>query len=133
MDKKEREGEPIIYKLFSDDPGMNDAIMQARNSLTVFDQAVMTNKFDSGTLALKVRFETANGGEHIWATQILIIDGIYYGKVDNVPDKEIRVELDEGLEIEKDFITDFNSRVLRFNAGANVCERNREAGRNSRD
>ncbi|NBB28774.1 hypothetical protein GVN22_10670 [Cellulophaga sp. BC115SP] len=54
---------------------MNEAILQAKNTITQFDKVFTSNKFDTSTFALKVQFPTSIGAEHIWATSIIIKDG----------------------------------------------------------
>jgi uncharacterized protein YegJ (DUF2314 family) len=107
MTKTEREGEPNIYGTPSDDQEMNEAIAKSRSTLNLFEKAFQSNKFDKGTFALKVRFSTENGAEHIWATSIRIENAAYYGIVDNLPNTTSKINLGERIKLNKEDITDW--------------------------
>jgi uncharacterized protein YegJ (DUF2314 family) len=107
MTKTEREGEPNIYGTPSDDKEMNDAVANAKSTLDEFDKAFQSNKFDTSTFALKVRFPTESGAEHIWATSIQIENGSYYGIIDNLPNAATQVKLGERMKLNKENITDW--------------------------
>jgi uncharacterized protein YegJ (DUF2314 family) len=107
MGKTEREGEPNIYSTPSDDKEMNEVISKAKNTLDQFDKALLSNKFDTSTFALKVKFPTETGAEHIWATNIKIENTSYYGIVDNLPNTTTQVKLGERIKLNKNDITDW--------------------------
>jgi uncharacterized protein YegJ (DUF2314 family) len=86
---------------------MNEAILQAKNTITQFDTAFTSNKFDTSTFALKVQFPTSTGAEHIWATSIIIKDGQYFGIVDNLPELTTKVKFGDKIKLDKDNITDW--------------------------
>jgi uncharacterized protein YegJ (DUF2314 family) len=105
--KVTRAAEPDIYELPADDTDMNNAILSAKLTLQQFDSALLSNKYDSSTFALKVKFTTSTGAEHIWATSIMINDGSYYGTLDNLPNSTTEVRLHERIKINKDDISDW--------------------------
>jgi uncharacterized protein YegJ (DUF2314 family) len=107
MARIERKGEPTIYSTPSDDREMNNAILTARNSLEQFKVALESNSYDTSKFALKVRFKTATGAEHIWATSITYHEGNYFGIVDNLPNLVTQVKLGEKYKIEMKDITDW--------------------------
>ena len=116
MMKTEREKEPTIYSTPSDDGEMNHAIAHAKGTLDEFDKAFRSNKFDSGTFALKVEFPTETGSEHIWATSIRIENGSYYGIVDNLPNSTTQVKPGEKIKLDIKNISDWmyaDNGVLR--------------------
>src|SRR5688500_8168693 len=74
-----------LVTVYSDDPFMNEAISKARETFDEFEKAFTSNKYDTSTFALKVRFNTENGGEHIWATGLTFENGYYFGTIDDLP------------------------------------------------
>src|SRR5262245_59910932 len=107
MTKTERQGEPNIYSTSDDDEKMNHAIANAQKTLTDFDKAFLSNQYDTSTFAIKVKFPTSNGHEHIWATSITIKDGQYFGIVDNLPDLATKVKLGDKIALDKENISDW--------------------------
>ncbi len=107
MVKIERKGEPNIYSTPGDDQEMNEAIASARNTLEQFKVALESNSYDTSKFALKVRFKTATGAEHIWVTSIIFHNGDYFGLVDNLPNLATQVKLGEKYKIEMKDITDW--------------------------
>jgi uncharacterized protein YegJ (DUF2314 family) len=107
MKKSEREGEPNIYSTTVDDQKMNLAIATAKQTLNIFDKALLSNLYDTSTFALKVKFPMSNGYEHIWVTSITIISGQYFGIVDNLPELTTKVNLDEKVGFDKESVTDW--------------------------
>jgi uncharacterized protein YegJ (DUF2314 family) len=107
MEKTKRKDEPTIYSTPSDDEEMNKAIAYATTTLPQFTKAFQSNQYDTSTFALKVRFATSTGGEHIWATHIRMVNGDFYGKVDNLPNSTSQVKLGEQIRLNQDDITDW--------------------------
>jgi uncharacterized protein YegJ (DUF2314 family) len=107
MTKTEREGEPNIYSTSDDDDKMNKAIALAKQTLTTFDTAYISKLYDTSTFAIKLKFPTSNGHEHIWATSITIIDGQYFGIVDNLPDLTTKVKLGDKIILDRENISDW--------------------------
>lgn len=99
--------EPVTYSTESDDQEMNNAITQAKNSLNEFDSALKSNMYDSSTFALKVAFPIKGGKEHIWATSITVLEGNYYGIIDNVPEMTSAVKSGPKIRLNKEDITDW--------------------------
>jgi uncharacterized protein YegJ (DUF2314 family) len=96
-----------LYTTDGEDQEMNQAIKDARISLVQFDESYLSGKFDTSTFALKVRFPTETGGEHIWATSIVIANGAYYGVIDDVPVLTTHVSQGDRIKINKEDITDW--------------------------
>ena len=107
MSKTERKGEPDIYNTTDDDQEMNLAITTAKQTLDQFDKALISKKFDTSKFALKVKFPTAKGFEHIWAMNVSIIKGQYSGIINDVPDMATQVKLGDSIKIEKEDISDW--------------------------
>ncbi len=107
MDKTERTAEPTIYSTSDNDEEVNNAIDLARKNLKEFDSAFKIRSYDAGTIALKIKFPTKIGYEHIWVTQIHSKLGSYNGVIDNLPENAKDVKLGNRIKIDKDDITDW--------------------------
>jgi len=105
--KTERENEPTIYTVTDEDREMNDAIALAHQTLSEFDQALASNNTDYDFFFLKSKFNTSDGFEHIWVSDISIRDGNYYGIVDNLPESITEVKLGDTIRIDKSTISDW--------------------------
>jgi Uncharacterized protein conserved in bacteria (DUF2314) len=66
MTRTVRNGEPDIYSIGTDDEEMNKAIATAQQTFYQFESALKSNRYDTGTFALKVKFPTSTGHEHIY-------------------------------------------------------------------
>lgn len=96
-----------LYSTTDDDKEMNQAINEAKLKLSEFEKNLVSNNFDTSTFALKLRFPTETGAEHIWATSIQLVGGEYYGIVDNVPNLATQVKLGARIKLNRDNITDW--------------------------
>jgi uncharacterized protein YegJ (DUF2314 family) len=105
--KTEREGEPTIYSVADNDTQMNNAIKTANQTLDKFKAALKCGNTDFKYFALKTRFKTPNGGEHIWVSHIAIKDNKYFGVVDNLPKSTTDVKIGDTIQIVNDDISDW--------------------------
>jgi len=105
--KIERKGEPPIYSVQNDDAEMNHAIMSAIQTLDSFKVALLSKNKDYKYFALKSRFITPNGSEHIWLKNIILKDKKYVGIVANLPESISDVKLGDTISILKNNITDW--------------------------
>jgi uncharacterized protein YegJ (DUF2314 family) len=105
--KIEREGEPTIYSVTDDDAEMNNAIKMANQTLDKFNDALKSENIDFKYFALKSRFKTPNGGEHIWVSNIRLKDDKYFGVVDNLPESTTDVKVGDTVQISNDNISDW--------------------------
>lgn len=116
-DKTVREGKPDIYNVEKDDKEMNEAISKAKTTLSEFKEAFLSNKFDSSSFSLKMKFFNGDGAEHIWMSDIEIENGDYYGLVGNEPNTIDRIQLGDRLKIPEDSISDWmyidNKKILK--------------------
>ena len=103
--KIERKGEPPIYSVQNDDAEMNHAIMSAIQTLDSFKVALLSKNKDYKYFALKSRFITPNGSEHIWLKNIILKDKKYVGIVANLPESISDVKLGDTISILKNNIT----------------------------
>lgn len=104
-DKVERENQPTIYNVESDDKEMSEAIKKANQTLTDFNSALQNPKIE--VKSLKVKFETANGNEHIWLSNIEYKDGKYWGILDNEPEYITEYKIGDKIEIDNSKISDW--------------------------
>ena len=105
--KIERKGEPPIYSVQNDDAEMNHAIFKAIQTLDTFKVALLSKNKEFKYFALKTRYLTATGSEHIWLKNIIIKDKKYVGIVANLPESIPDVKLGDTISILKNNITDW--------------------------
>ncbi|HEX8377380.1 MAG TPA: DUF2314 domain-containing protein [Pedobacter sp.] len=94
-----REGEPTIINIQDGDKEMNDAIKKANDTLDEFKNALNGKKAHLQYFALKTRFNTPIGGEHIWVSNIQLKNDKYWGVVDNLPESTSDVKLGDTIQI----------------------------------
>lgn len=105
--KIEREGEPEIYGFAENDEEMNQAIKMAKETLDKFNEALKSSNPAFEYFALKTKFNTSNGSEHIWVSSITLKDNKYFGVVDNLPEFTTDVNLGDTIEIKEEDISDW--------------------------
>ncbi|EDM34819.1 hypothetical protein PBAL39_02945 [Pedobacter sp. BAL39] len=102
-----RAGEPDVLQIEGTDARMNGAIKKANETLSLFD-AVLDSKDTLITgIALKVRFDTSNGGEHIWLTDVVKKNGHYNGVIGNSPTSTTAVKLGDTVLVPDEDISDW--------------------------
>ena len=112
----ERKGEPSIYSVQTNDAEMNRAMLTAIQTLDSFKEALLSKNKDYKFFALKSRFITSNGSEHIWLRDIIIKDKKYVGIVANLPESIKDVKLGDTISILKNNISDWmylDKKILR--------------------
>lgn len=105
--KTERKDQPDIYTVADEDKEMNAAIEKSRHTITEFDKAFISKNSAYGSYSLKTKFNTQDGGEHIWVSNLTAKDGNYFGVVDNLPESTTDVELGDTIRIDKATISDW--------------------------
>ena len=70
QNKTERENEPTIYNVESEDVEINRAIKTAQQTFTKFEKAIRSNNTNFSSFALKVKFENTGNAEHIWLSNV---------------------------------------------------------------
>lgn len=96
-----------IVDVDADDPEMNAAIAQARESLPGFWQVFEKRAGGEGGFALKVKIEDQRGTEYFWATNIERRDNKTFGTIDNDPNIVASVKLGDRIEIPEAAIADW--------------------------
>ncbi|MBF6640971.1 DUF2314 domain-containing protein [Flavobacterium sp. J49] len=105
--KIERENEPTIYGVQSDDAEMNMAIETAKKTLDSFDYAVKNNSRVFTYFGLKKRFVENETAEHIWVDYVSVENGKYIGVVNNLPEKIKGIKVGDTVEINKNEVSDW--------------------------
>ena len=105
MDRINRGDEPVIFSLSEDDNEMSSAIELANKTLVDFDEVLKFS--ENQNFALKIRYDINDKSEHIWAVNIEKSDEDYFGIIDNLPNSEINIKLNEKVKIEKEKISDW--------------------------
>lgn len=103
--KIEREGEPTIYGVKSEDEEMNAAILQANETLDDFKKGLLDPTADSH--ALKVKFSNEKGIEHMWIGDIVYKDGQYSGILNNEPEYITEYKSGDKIEVDASKISDW--------------------------
>ncbi len=108
-----------IHMVDGDDKAMNIAIETAKEKFDDFDRAFKSNKYDTSTFAIKLKFPIEKGatGEHIWLSYLTFKNGFYYGIIDNVPEFTTKIKEGQEIKVSKDKISDWmysdNNGILK--------------------
>ena len=102
-----RENEPDVHLLKGEDIEMNKAIENAQKTLYKFKEAIKSQNPNFYNFALKERFNTDKGGEHIWISDVQYFDNKFYGIVDDKPISTTEVKLGDTIEINYENISDW--------------------------
>lgn len=81
----QRSDEPSVIRVEENDTGMARATQQAKDAFKEFEQALKTNNSKASLFGIKQKFESPNGPEHMWISQIYLKNGVYYGTLANQP------------------------------------------------
>ena len=103
--KIERENEPTIYGVESEDKEMNAAIEKANQTLNSFNIGLSNPKAESQSL--KVQFTNSNGTEHMWIGNVEFKNGKYSGILDNDPEFVKEYKAGDKIDIEPSKISDW--------------------------
>ncbi|WP_447950912.1 DUF2314 domain-containing protein [Chryseobacterium koreense] len=102
-----RENEPDVHVLEGEDIEMNKAIEKAQKTLYKFKEAIKSQNPNLYNFALKERFNTDKGGEHIWISEVQYFDNKFYGIVDDKPISTTEVKFGDTIEINYENISDW--------------------------
>ena len=96
-----------IVDVDADDPEMNAAIAQARESLPRFWEVFEKRGGGEEKFALKVKITDQHGTEYFWATNIERRDKKTFGTIDNDPNIVANVKFGDRIEIPDGDIADW--------------------------
>jgi uncharacterized protein YegJ (DUF2314 family) len=103
-----REGEPDVTFIDNDDKEINQAILDANESLKEFKEHLSENKAKNIFYSVKQKFVTNSGSnEHIWIRDIRIKDNDLVGIIDNVPVEDIGFQFEDSITIDQTNISDW--------------------------
>lgn len=105
--KVERENEPDIIGVASDDSGMNLAIEKAKQSIANFDVALKSNNPKFTNFSVKKPYQTESGHEHIWISDVVLKGDKYLGIIGNTPEYTNEIKLGDTVLVDKSEISDW--------------------------
>jgi|688.fasta_scaffold228150_2 uncharacterized protein YegJ (DUF2314 family) len=105
--KVERENEPDIIGVKSDDSEMNLATEKAKLNIEYFDLALKSNNPKFNNISVKQPYKTESGSEHIWISDIILKEDKYLGIIGNTPEYTSEVKLGDTVLVEKSRISDW--------------------------
>ena len=103
--KIERENEPTIYAVKSEDKEMAAAIQKANQTLSDFNAGLSNPKAENQ--ALKVEFADSKGIEHMWIGDIEYKDGKYSGILNNEPEYITQYKAGDKIDVDNSKISDW--------------------------
>lgn len=104
----QRDVEPEVLLVQPEDAGMNAAIENAKKTFqTNFHPALISKNPDFSNFAIKQRFDTQEGGEHIWIGDIVFDNGKYRGIVQNKPVNPLDIKLGDEIVVNLDNLSDW--------------------------
>lgn len=108
---KANTADSTVYAFDNNDTNVNLAMSKAKNTFPKFDSAFRNHKYDSGTCAVKLRFDAKNNMEnvkieHLWATEITYENGNYYGVMDQ-PHFTTEVKSGQKVKIDPEKVSDW--------------------------
>ena len=113
----EREGEPDMVYVPSEDERMNWAIEKANLTLWYFEQSLKNQQPYQNYFSIKVLITDGDEGEHIWLTDPHFDDeGNLFGTVGNEPVNIRAVKFNQKIGVKRDLISDWmiieNGRLI---------------------
>jgi len=113
----EREGEPDMVYVPSEDERMNWAIEKANLTLWYFEESLKNQQPHQNYFSIKVLITDGDEGEHIWLTDPHFDDeGNLFGTVGNEPVNIRSVKFNQKIGIRRDLISDWmiieNGRLI---------------------
>ncbi|SFD65136.1 YegJ family protein [Flavobacterium phragmitis] len=103
--KIERDNEPPIYGVESQDEEMNAAILKANETLEHFNEGLKNPRAESQ--ALKVQFSNSSGIEHMWVGDVVFKNGKYSGILNNDPEYVKEYRSGDQIEVDPSKISDW--------------------------
>lgn len=108
-EKVQRDGEPDVVLVETQDNEMNIAIENAKKTFsTDFHKALLSKNPDFSNFTVKQRFNVPGGdGEHIWIGDIVFYDGKYHGIIQNEPIETTDVKLGDEVVVNVENLSDW--------------------------
>lgn len=97
-----------VFEISAEDKEMNDAIKNSIKTFNEFEKAFNNKGTNDEAHAIKVSFETPDGGgEHIWVGDLFQKEDGFYGVVNNSPQATTKVKLGDTIKINLDHMSDW--------------------------
>jgi len=114
---EERQDEPDMVYVSSEDERMNWAIEKANLTLWYFEESLENPQSHQVYFSIKVKIIDGENGEHIWLTEPHFnAEGNLYGTVGNEPVDVTTVKLNQKIGIDRTLISDWmtleNGRLI---------------------
>ncbi|WP_315055555.1 DUF2314 domain-containing protein [Chryseobacterium indoltheticum] len=108
-EKVQRDGEPDVVLVETEDDEMNTAIESAKKTFkSDFHQALLSKNPNFSNFTIKQKFDTpSGGGEHIWIGDIIFDYGKYHGIIQNEPMEPIGVKLGDEVVVNVENLSDW--------------------------
>ena len=107
VDTVERDGEPPIINVDSDDPQMEAAIQNARSTVDQFITAFSNPQPSQADFALKLPVTDGDHTEHLWVLPSRYESGTFRGTINNEPFQVKTVKLGDEVDFDKGDISDW--------------------------
>jgi len=105
---RQREGQPDVYNIESEDDRMTWMIEKAGLTLHYFEECLKSPKNGQDHFSVKVRFEDGDKVEHMWISDPEFdAEGNLFGEVGNDPIDVKTVKLGQKVGIDRNFISDW--------------------------
>src|ERR1700733_2973785 len=105
--KSEASKDDPTTSVSADDPEMNAAISEARESAQQFITALRSPKASQSDFCIKKRFDQGENVEHIWLTDVTFDGQNFHGKVGNDPEEVTNVKFGDEAAVGKNEISDW--------------------------
>lgn len=105
--KTERTGEPDVYNVEDDNAKMNQAMVDAKNSIEAFKIALTSKNTSYEFFTIKQKFAANDGAEHIWVRDIQLVDSDFMGIIANEPVYTDKVQLGDTIKVNRASISDW--------------------------
>lgn len=105
---KEKIQNDDVIEFKQDDNAMNNAIEEAKKTFSQFEELFKKPKDGQESFAIKVRFDTPDGGgEHIWIGDLKTDGKVYTGVVNNEAQSTPDVKLGDTIQIDMNRMSDW--------------------------
>lgn len=105
--KPKSENQQSVIDVQSNDLEMNHAIEEAKKTLYKFKDALRSKNKDFSYFALKSKFKSDNGVEHIWISDVTIKNEKYIGVIDNIPKSITYLHIGDTIQLSYENISDW--------------------------
>lgn len=102
-----REGKADVHLIEKSDPGMAQAIAQARGTISDFLSALQSPKGNQSGFAVKYPFGGNSATEHMWVSEVSYDGSVLRGVLNNHPKDLQRLKAGQPVEVSPAHISDW--------------------------